>query len=312
MEEKHLYNRLLEKYRANQLTEEEYWEFVELSSRVELEKDKDLDVLARKDWNPSVNLLEQIRKEEYRINRTLLLRRWAWSSAAAIALLCMAWFLWPQKASENRIYQTGYNETLNIELPDGSKVLLNANSQLTWQGDWEQTNERQVTLKGEAYFDVTKVKDVSFEVVASDIRVNVLGTEFNVRNRKSESEVFLHEGKVDLQINSKIPTKVTMKPGDFVRYDKLDKKVSVTEHEQMNKKAGWVDGMLEFENKKISLILNEFEELYGKKFNIENPVLANKRMDFSLPYADWELVRKALEIAIGAEFVEVRDTIFVK
>src|SRR5690606_39135918 len=127
------------------------------------------------------------------------------------------------------------------------------------------TNERQVTLKGEAYFDVTKVKGVPFEVVASDIRVHVLGTEFNVRNRESESEVFLHKGKVDLQIGYKITTKVTMKPGDFVRYDKMAKKVSVTEHEKMGKKAAWLDGMLEFENKKVSIILNEFKDLYGKE-----------------------------------------------
>jgi len=312
VEEKHLYKHLLEKYQESQLSEEEYRQFIKLIGENELEKEKILDELARKDWNPSIELLEQIRKEEHRIKRRILLRRWVWSSAAAITLLCVAWLLWPQKVSENRVYQTGYSETQNIELPDGSKVLLNANSSLTWQGDWEQINQRQVTLKGEAYFDVSKVEGIPFDVEASDVRIHVLGTEFNVRNRESEAAVFLHEGKVDLQISSTVPAKVTMKPGDFVRYDKQAQKVSVTEHEQMNKKAAWVDGMLEFENKKVGLILKEFEDLYGKQFKIENKALADRRMDFSLPYADWELVRKALEIAIGAEFVEIQDTIIVK
>ena len=312
MEKKLLFNALLDKYRTNGLSEEEFQQFIDLLDKSGQEKKDALDASFKMDWDPSRNFLDQITKEEKRKARRFAYRRWGWSSAAAVALLLVAWFLWPNHVPENLIYQTDYGETKTIELPDGSKVLLNANSQLTWKADWKKSLNRQAILKGEAFFDVTKVDNSLFEVLASGLNIKVLGTEFNVRNRDMDAEVFLHEGKVELEVDSDAFNKIVMDPGDFVHYDKSDRAVTIERDNRIEKKAAWVDGMLEFENKKVSLILIEFQDLYGKNFKIENPELANKRMDFSLPYADWRLVRKALEIAIGAEFIEARDNIIVK
>lgn len=165
VEDKQLYNQLLEKYRSNHLSEEEFQRFISLINKHGLEGKETLDSLAKKDWGPSKGLLKQIEKEEKRLKRRAMKRIWVWSSAAAIALLCVTWVFWPKQVSENIVYKTGYGETQNIELPDGSMVLLNANSRLTWESNWKNTMERQTTLDGEAFFDVAKVENMPLSLI---------------------------------------------------------------------------------------------------------------------------------------------------
>ncbi|MBY5959379.1 FecR domain-containing protein [Membranicola marinus] len=307
-------NQLIKKYRNNELSDTEFQDFLLLlRNKDEVTVNLMLDE-AKADWVPSRSIL--LKMQETQINRNRATRRkrlFIWSSAAAVVLLIVGYFLFtaPQ-VQEDIVYQTGYGETLHIELPDGSTALLNANSSLTWKGDWEKNHLRQVSLDGEAFFDVTKKEKIPFEVDASVLRVHVLGTEFNVRNRPNDVDVFLHEGKVDVRVKQEEVKELSMKPGDFIHFDKADENMTIDENKRIGKKAAWVDGMLEFENREIQEILKEYEILYGKKFKIENAELANKRMDFSLPYSDWDLVRKALGIALGAEFNELGDTIIVK
>ncbi len=307
-------NQLIKKYRNNELSDTEFQDFLLLlRNKDEVTVNLMLDE-AKADWVPSRSIL--LKMQETQINRNRATRRkrlFIWSSAAAVFLLVIGFFLFPaRQVQQDIVYQTGFGETLQIELPDGSTVLLNANSALTWKGGWVKNQRRQIRLEGEAFFDVKKIENTPFEVHASVLRVQVLGTEFNVRNRPNDADVYLHEGKVDVRVKQEEVKELSMKPGDFIHVDKVSHNMTVDENKRIEKKAAWVDGMLEFENKEVQEILMEYEVLYGKKFRIENADLARKRMDFSLPYSDWDLVRKALEIALGAEFKELGDTIIVK
>ncbi|MFD0964368.1 FecR family protein [Pseudofulvibacter geojedonensis] len=93
-------------------------------------------------------------------------------------------------------YETGYGEQLAINLPDGSKVILNAKSTLSFhKSNWD-TN-RNLTLDGEAFFDVAKGK--TFTVNTHLGNVSVLGTEFNVKSDNDLFEVICYEGKVQVE-----------------------------------------------------------------------------------------------------------------
>src|SRR5690606_37544042 len=100
----------------------------------------------------------------------------------------------------------------SIELPDGSQVLLNANSQLTWAGDWKSLKQRTVELVGEAFFEVVRTGGLHFEVMTPHVRIDVLGTEFNVKSRGTETNVFLQSGKVHLEIQDQVNQEVEMVP----------------------------------------------------------------------------------------------------
>ncbi len=310
--QKEIFDNLLGKYRSNTISEEEYLQFLQLLDPNGSEMDEMIDDQARKDWQGSMELLHEIRKNQTLPDQPSNIWKRVLKVAAAFVLLCAAWVFWPESPPQDLVYSTNFGETRNIELPDGSLVLLNANSEIVWKGDWIKLGHRSVTLKGEAFFEVVKTDEMHFEVATPGLTVDVLGTEFNVRTRGSETNVYLQEGKVLLEVNSPEKQKLAMSPGDFVQYDHLAKNLKSTTHHSLKDKASWVDGMLDFQDESVPQILQEFENLYGKTFRVENEILLDKRMDVSLPYADWNLVRKALEIALDVEFTSSRDTIIVK
>lgn len=91
------------------------------------------------------------------------------------------------------------NQQKTIELPDASKVVLNAKSQITFnKSDWNK--HRKVQLDGEAYFKVHKGN--VFDVITTDGKVTVVGTQFNVKQRKDYFEVICFEGVVKVTSQS--------------------------------------------------------------------------------------------------------------
>ena len=134
-----------------------------------------------------------------------------------------------------------------FSLPDGTTGWLNSNSSIKYYGNFN--TDRQVTLKGEAFFDVFKDRKRPF-IVKHEMKlfVKVLGTRFNIASYENEKnvEVVLEEGK--LIFNDKEMNKsYTMKPNDLVIYDKTLKDFS-TEVVQPQKYLSWTEGKLVFRN----------------------------------------------------------------
>ncbi len=112
-------------------------------------------------------------------------KRWYWI-AASVGVFLMLVISLTIRVSQPAIitHKTSYGETQLIKLPDSSSVLLNANSSISYQEDWLESSERNVTLMGEAFFNVHHTKDHRrFFVHANAVTVEVLGTSFNVLNR---------------------------------------------------------------------------------------------------------------------------------
>ncbi|MGD1895272.1 MAG: FecR family protein [Cyclobacteriaceae bacterium] len=113
------------------------------------------------------------------------IRQLIWYRAAVVSGLvltaALVWFL--LKADSLTEYATDYGEIRTLTLPDSSRVTLNANSAIHYAAKWDVDVAREVWLDGEAYFSVTHTQnDQPFIVHVTDgLRVNVLGTEFNVK-----------------------------------------------------------------------------------------------------------------------------------
>jgi len=305
------FEQLEKKFQANTLTRSEYDEYISLMDVEGV--DAMVDAFSKEDWSFSRDLVELMRKKADRKKRRILFGKIG--IAASILFMVGMYVYWPSEVSPapSLVYSTPYGETRSFPLPDGSKVVLNANSELSWDAAWKETGNRVVELDGEAFFDVVKRDDkMPFTVNTKQIKVNVLGTSFNVRSRSLETDVYLQSGKIDLAFNEVEEEEISMVPGDFVNYDQTERQVSKTSAESIRKTASWVNGMLEFENKGLPDILNRFEELYGVHFYIENPELMDWRMDLSLPYSNWDLIKQALEISLLVTFEVQNDTIIVK
>lgn len=132
-----------------------------------------------------------------------------YSVAAVITvLLTSAYFLFYNTTT---VFETQIAQTQNFRLPDDSEVLLNAASKITFkENDWK--NNRNLTLNGEAYFQVQKGQ--KFSVNTADGVVQVLGTHFNVKQRNNYFEVSCFEGLVSVTHNNKT---VMLPPGKTFR-----------------------------------------------------------------------------------------------
>jgi transmembrane sensor len=101
-------------------------------------------------------------------------------------------------------------------LPDGSQVWLNAGSRLDYKDKDYNKSIREVSLTGEAYFDVVKDKDKPFIIHTAKINIKVLGTTFNVKSYPEEkmTETSLVRGSVEVTVNNRPTEKYILKPNE--------------------------------------------------------------------------------------------------
>lgn len=226
-----------------------------------------------------------------------------WKVAAAIALLIAAGTVWWFTSNSGKVhYHTDFGERQMIELPDGSQVTLNANSELTWNNNWKRTGTRSVTLDGEAYFEVAKYQAQKFEVHTGDVVVKVLGTSFNVSKRRGDTKVFLEEGKVQLELPGL--EELAMIPGDKIEYESTTQKIEKTEMETLRSAAAWKTGVISFQEQPLNKIIPELSDIYGVELICVDSVLNDKVMDVGVPYMDWEATKQSLELAMKVAILE--------
>jgi ferric-dicitrate binding protein FerR (iron transport regulator) len=158
--------------------------------------------------------------------------------------------------------ETVGGEIRQIELPDASVVVLNAASELSYDGSrWEK--ERRIELKGEAFFDVNK--GGSFQVVTSSGTVTVLGTEFNVKQRIDHMEVHCFEGSVEV---STAAYKNTLAAGDH--FQLLGNRMEVLR--SIRSQPGWMEDISSFDRVPLGLVIEELERQYNIKVKFSGDV----------------------------------------
>lgn len=165
-----------------------------------------------------------------------------------------------------------------FDLPDGSKVWLNACSSLKYE--WNETADlRTVELKGEAYFEVTKNPHKPFIVkTGEDYSIEVLGTSFNV-SAYSDDELIkttLVEGSVRLNMKSTTgrDSVVILKPDQKVEYHKENKTVSVFEV-QTDMETDWIRREITFSQESMKNVLKILSRRYNVRFDIRNQDVYN-------------------------------------
>jgi transmembrane sensor len=245
-----------------------------------------------------------------------------WYKVAAVLvgfLLISSWYFFFSGLYNITRYTTRYGEVKTILLPDGSSVVLNANSEFSYRNGWnERPDSREVWLDGEAYFSVTHTKNHrKFIVHTSDVQVEVLGTTFNVNNRRNTTKVVLHSGKVKLEVP--LPgqgdyTKnkaIVMKPGEMVEFSKEKKELSL---ETVNPElyTSWRKNMLVFNQASLLEIAHTLEDTYGLTVIVEDTALLGREFTASYPADDLDILFKALSKAFGVQISQEGNRVFLK
>lgn len=155
----------------------------------------------------------------------------------------------------NRI-ETPVGGQYELQLPDGTRVWLNAASSLKYPASFSSLKQRSVELTGEAYFEVAKDKTKPFLVKSKGQEVEVLGTHFDVNAYPDEQSIrtTLIEGSV------KLNGQLTLKPGQQSVLN--DGKFNVKEV-NANDAADWKNGEFVFNNEPLTSILKKAARWYG-------------------------------------------------
>jgi hypothetical protein len=146
-----------------------------------------------------------------------------------------------------------------VVLPDGSRVLLNAASSLTYPTTFTG-NERKVELTGEAYFEVAHNAAKPFRVYSKSQIVEVLGTHFNINTYDDEPAVktTLLEGKVKVTSTAKKQTLI-LQPGQQAFLNELAFNVSDVD---VDEATAWKNGLFVFESNNIQQIMRMVSRWY--------------------------------------------------
>lgn len=203
--------------------------------------------------------------------------------AASIVLLFSAalsyYFLKESSINENQkviaqklvTVKTEFGQKLNLTLPDGSKVKLNAGSTITFPEKFTDTI-REIIFTGEAFFEVTKNKKHPFIIRTGSLTTRVLGTSFNINALKDNAsvEVTLATGKVE--VFTKNDSKKLL-PSEQAVFDTKEEKIT-TQKVNINNFIEWKEGILRFENTTIGEAISILERWYKVKIELKNPELA--------------------------------------
>jgi transmembrane sensor len=261
---------------ADHYTLEKQWNEI---AKMGNDKKIDLD----RAWN---NVYSRISKNEplpkmVRIENRFNTRTFNKLAAAALIIIGLGaavLYLNNSGAFSGKIIVTANSLERNIEvnLPDGSKVFLNRNSRLSYYKNPGPLS-RNVTLSGEAFFDIKHEPSKPFIIDAGKARIKVLGTSFSVltNNSQNEVEVFVKTGSVVLSDRSGVQNLV-LEPGYIGTMDSKSSAKSVNENPNY---LSWNTDILDYSGgKKLDIVFTDLKKVFNIEVVADIPEILNEEI----------------------------------
>ena len=226
-----------------------------------------------------------------------------------IVLATLFWFKWYYNPIVS--FETDIAQHATLNLPDGSEVRLNKNSQIRFYKSWDQDTVRKVWLDGEAHFKVRPQPRADgsyrrFEVHTTQLLINVVGTVFSV-NTKEGDYVLLESGRVDIQKKGDKHT-YTLKPGQSAQINATGE--LVMSNTSTKPLISWVDGKILLNNNTLEEIIAFMEESYGLQVECSQEQLLQRRLSGKVRLDSIDDLLNVLEKVL--DLVIIRDGDAVK
>jgi ferric-dicitrate binding protein FerR (iron transport regulator) len=267
--------------------------------------------------------------ENYRRRRRLFL--YTGGIAAALLLLLMLRYIRNDKpqsisneasVSAKLIYASLPGERKSFQLPDGSTVLMNGGSSIEVSKDFNATN-REISLKGEAYFNVTHNAQKPFIIHTDNINVKVLGTEFDVKAYPEDNttETILIRGSVEITLHDKPEEKIILKPRHklIVQNESAPIKktsdstviipkvipekiktlnVTLNASDSTVMETSWKDNRLNFSDETLGEVAIKLERWYGVKVKVEGDIAQEYKFTGIFENETIDETLKALQLSL--------------
>jgi len=193
-------------------------------------------------------------------------------------------------------------QKLTFELSDGTIVKLNSGSMLSYPKVFSES-KREVTLVGEAFFDVARDESRPFKIKSGEVNVQVLGTSFNVRSYPDaeQIEVAVKTGSVSVE-SSFSESDVVLVPDEMVVYTTGNNFFDKKRIEDSQQVFGWMDQALIFEDRGIKDIIKELSRWYDVKFEIKRELDYKKAFTARYKNPTLKAVLESLSYAYDFEY----------
>ena len=237
-------------------------------------------------------------------------RLWRWRAFAASVLLVFGAMLFLFFGNRQKdacvawtMLETEANEQVEYSLPDGSKVLLNANTRLAFASDFKV--KRLLKLEGEAFFEVESDKEHPFEVSAGSLVVQAVGTAFNVMAyaQAKKIETTLVEGKVNLLKRSEEKNERlgSMFPGEISEFDEVERSLKIESGFSRNR-LGWISGQMVLKNDLLEDVLLRMECLNDVKFVMPEALKKRYRLNGTFEEESMREILEVIELSVPVRF----------
>nr|DAH99202.1 MAG TPA: FecR protein [Caudoviricetes sp.] len=208
---------------------------------------------------------------------------WLRIAAAAVLVIGGGWMgysLYQQNAA-NQVVNIQANNQVRVDtLPDGSVVHLNKNSGISYVGTFK--SKREITLTGEAFFDVKHDEAASFTVHVNDVTVRDVGTAFNVKSKQRNTQIIVESGIVQVSRSSNA---VRLTRNQMVSINPGDKQWKVEESTD-NLYGYYKNPVFNAVNVPLWRLVDVLNQSYGANIKIENAVMRNIPITIPIKWAD--------------------------
>lgn len=239
-----------------------------------------------------------------------------WLKIAAVLVIGFSIFWWVSNDTVNPAQTVAFktmkatNNTLLVSLPDGSRVTLNANSSITYPETFEG-NVRDVSLDGEAFFDISRDTTKPFTIQTGDASIRVLGTSFLVKeDKESGVAVFVKTGKVQLYKTEQKQAAVVLIKGEQGFLPKTEGNPVKQPIENINYLSQY-DKVLRFENTPLRLVLKDLEKQYKVNFKVERTTIEGCKITAKFEESTLNEILETLKIYFRWEIQQNNDTVTI-
>lgn len=194
-------------------------------------------------------------------------------------------------------------------LEDGSVVQLNASSAIAV----DFSPERRVIrlLQGQAFFQVAHAPERPFTVVAGDTQVTALGTAFDVRYGKDDTEVTVTENAVQVDFVGQPAGSVRIAKGEQAVVDYANKKAAISPVDALVALA-WTRGQIAVDNAPLSYVVEEMNRHFYGRIVVAGPTLAKRRVSGTIKVADTDHALAFLTKALGVKATHLGPLIVIR
>lgn len=248
-------------------------------------------------------------RQQLKINPTAT--RYMWQkiaiAASVVSIISLAALFFLKKTSPESVKQLAFTATdaqPQLKLSDSSIIMATSGSMITYPAVFAGA-ERLVTLKGEAYFDITHDKSKPFIITDNDVQIKVLGTTFNIQTKDTCTTTTVYTGKVTMynQYGS-----IIIPAGNTGIYNRARHSFSLAT--TANKNAiSYVSRKFYFENETLTNIAGYLSKAYHEKIIIDHPQMGSLRLTGTFENESLEYIINVIAATLNIHYTQDKNEI---